>query len=146
MLLTLFTAASLRAQAPLASKVFPADSAKHRTANQRYFVDTLTATLAKLEMHETVLKPGMLSHAPHRHAHEEVVVIQAGQLDLFLGGKVSRAKAGDIVFLASNEWHAMRNAGTTESKYLVVRMDARNLVPDAQPYMMPSPPDGWRQP
>jgi hypothetical protein len=29
---------------------------------------------------------------------------------------------------------------------MVVRIDAKNLPPDAQPYMMPTPPEGWRQP
>jgi quercetin dioxygenase-like cupin family protein len=144
--LALFAVPALSAQAPLHSKVFPADSARNRNANQRFLVDTVTPTLAKLEIHETTLAPGKLSHAPHRHAHEEVIRIESGSLELFLDGKQHKARTGDVVFLASNEWHAMKNVGTTDAKYLVVRIDAKDLPPDMQPYMMPSPPEGWRQP
>ncbi len=144
--MTVVFSAPVFSQAPLHSMVFPADSARNRNATQRYLVDTLTPTLAKLEVHETTLKPGALSHAPHRHAHEEVVYVESGLVDLYLGGKVTQAKAGAVVFLASNEWHAMRNAGSGDARYLVVRIDAKNLPADAQPNMMPSPPEGWRQP
>ncbi len=59
----------------LHSMVFPKDSGRTRSvaSHQRSLVDTATAILAKLEMHESTLKPGMHSHPPHRHAHEDVI-------------------------------------------------------------------------
>ena len=60
LLATALLASPLRAQAPLRSTVFPQDSARIRKGptNQRSLVDTLTAILTKLEMHETTLAPG----------------------------------------------------------------------------------------
>src|ERR1035438_2996872 len=35
-----------------------------------------------LDIHITELGPGQAPHAPHRHAHEEIVMLQAGMLDV----------------------------------------------------------------
>jgi uncharacterized cupin superfamily protein len=62
--------------------VFPTDSGSTRSlvSNQWSLVDTEAAILAKLEMHESTLKPGMNSHLPHRHAHEEVIYLAQGSM------------------------------------------------------------------
>ena len=128
------------AQAPLRSVVFPADSARSRKTGvvvQRSIVDTLTSILAKLEMHETTVPAGAAPHAPHRHAHEELMIVRSGVIDALQGMVTRRAQIGDIVFMASNEWHGVTNPGPGPATYLVIRMDPHDLPPDAQPTSPP---------
>jgi len=119
------------AQAPLHSTVFPADSARSRRSTpantQRSIVDTLTATLAKLEMHETTVPAGGAPHAPHRHIHEELLVIRTGVMEVLQGTTTRTAGPGAVVFMASNEWHGLKNPGTTPATYLVIRIDPHDI-------------------
>ena len=129
---------------PLSSTVFPKDSARTRSlaSNQRSLVDTATAILAKLEMHESTLKPGMSSHPPHRHAHEEVIFLLQGDISVFQGNASRKAHAGDVIFHASNDWHTFTNIGTIDAKYLVVRIDSRDEprdLPSTNPPTAPAP-------
>jgi uncharacterized cupin superfamily protein len=137
--LTLAVAPLVAAQAvpPLRSTVFPKDSARSKSLapNQRSLVDTVTAILSKLEIHESTLEPGQDSHPPHRHAHEEVIVLYEGDVDVLQGTVHRKAHGGDVIFLASNEWHNFRNVGTTRARYLVVRIDTHD-----EPNDLPSTP------
>ena len=129
----------------LHSMVFPKDSGRTRrnlASNQRSLVDTATAILAKLEMHESTLKPGMSSHLPHRHAHEEVIYLAQGDLSVFQENVTRKAHAGDVIFLASNEWHNFTNTGAMDAKYLVIRIDSRDEpkdLPSTNPPAVPAP-------
>jgi ketosteroid isomerase-like protein len=89
----------------LHSIVFPRDSGRTRSQASiaRSVVDTATVILAKLEMHESTLKPGMNSHPPHRHAHEEVIYLTQGDVSVFQENVTRKAHAGDVIFLASNQ-------------------------------------------
>jgi quercetin dioxygenase-like cupin family protein len=142
---------SVSAQAPLHSWVFPADSARSRksseTSSVRSLVDTLTKTLAKLEMHETTLAPGASPHPAHRHSHEELILVRTGTIEVLQGTVVKTATPGSVVFMASNEWHGFRNVGQGTASYLVVRLDPRDLPPDSAsvgkaPAAVPSAPAG----
>src|ERR1035438_3083203 len=47
-----------------------------------------------LDLHITELGPGQAPHAPHRHAHEEIVMLRTGLMDVTIEGKVTRVTAG----------------------------------------------------
>ena len=132
------------AQAPLRSTVFPLDSSRSRrvgpTNTQRSIVDTVTATLSKLELHDTTVPEGAWSHAPHRHAHEEVIVVRSGVLEVLQGTVTRIAQPGSVVFMASNELHGLRNPGPGPATYLVVRMDPHDLPADAPTSGASTPP------
>ncbi|MEP6999034.1 MAG: cupin domain-containing protein [bacterium] len=121
---------------PLRSTVFPADSARsRRTGNvpQRSIVDTATAILAKLEMHETTIAAGAMPHPAHKHVHEELIVVRSGTIEVLLDSKTLKAGPGDIAFMASNEMHGFRNPGPGTASYLVIRLDTRDQPPEAKP-------------
>ena len=113
----------------------------------RSLVDTLTKTLAKLEMHETTLAPGASPHAAHRHSHEELILVKTGTIEVLQGTTVKTATPGSVVFMASNEWHGFRNVGQGTASYVVVRFDPRDLPPDSAsvgtaPAAVPAAPRG----
>ena len=107
---------------PLASQVFQwKDLPVKVTPNgmRRDFFNTSTATLLNLECHVTTLLPGRVSHPPHRHAHEEIIIITEGTLEVNLKGEITEAGTGSILFYAPQDLHGVKNNGTTNATYHV---------------------------
>jgi len=81
---------------------------------------TATATLDELEIHVTTLPPGQASHEPHKHPNEEVIIVKEGTVEAFQAGQTRRLGPGAVMFMASNELHAVRNVGDTPATYHVI--------------------------
>ncbi len=88
---------------------------------RRFFLGT-THTGFNLETHETILGPGMDTHAPHKHEHEEMLIIVSGSLEMHVDGKSESAEAGSIVYLASNVLHNAHNSGAAPCRYYVIEL------------------------
>lgn len=73
-----------------------------------------------LEVHETMLPAGQMPHPPHEHTHSEVIVIVEGQLQFVNEGVNESAGPGDVIYVASNRLHGMKNIGSTPARYVVV--------------------------
>ena len=72
-----------------------------------------------LDLHETELAPGAAPHPPHRHAHEEMLFVREGEVELILAGGTTRLGSGSCAYLASNDLHGYRNPGNVPAKYFV---------------------------
>ncbi len=86
----------------------------------RALVRAPTVTLDELEMHVTTLNPGQTSHAPHKHANEELIILKEGTLETLSLGEWKRVGPGSMIFNASNDLHGVRNVGTVPAIYHVV--------------------------
>lgn len=86
----------------------------------RSFFTARTATVQRLEVHETTLNPGKSPHPPHRHPNEEMILIEKGSLEALVNGEWKRVGPGSVVFFASNQLHGLRNAGAEPAVYHVV--------------------------
>jgi mannose-6-phosphate isomerase-like protein (cupin superfamily) len=75
-----------------------------------------------IDLHESELPAGEAPHAPHHHVHEEILLIREGLLDVTILGKTTRLGPGSVAYLASNQEHGWRNAGTTTAKYFVLAL------------------------
>ncbi len=75
-----------------------------------------------LEVHETLLAPGGMPHPAHHHRHEEMFLIREGIIEATISGQATRLGPGSVVFVASNEEHGIRNAGTTPAQYFVIAL------------------------
>ena len=84
---------------------------------RRNFFLRPTALFEKFDMHVTTLNKGNVSHPPHTHRQEEIIIIQSGTVSMQVGDKHYPAKAGDIVFLSSNIPHALENTGNGATTY-----------------------------
>lgn len=73
-----------------------------------------------IEMHVTELGPGEAPHPPHHHAHNEMIMIQQGTLDVMIGGKTTRLGPGSSAYIAANEEHGWSNAGASTALYFVL--------------------------
>ena len=75
-----------------------------------------------VDCHETVLGPGVATHPPHKHEHEEVIILVEGTVDAFLDGKTERAGAGSVFYFGSNLMHNVTNTGATPCRYYVIEL------------------------
>jgi quercetin dioxygenase-like cupin family protein len=88
---------------------------------RRSFFQTPTATLKELEMHVTTLNPGQEPHPPHKHPEEEMIIVKEGMIESTLNGVSRPAGPGSVVFQASNEMHGIRNTGSGQATYYVIK-------------------------
>ncbi|HLH16193.1 MAG TPA: cupin domain-containing protein [Bryobacteraceae bacterium] len=75
-----------------------------------------------VELHMTELGPGQAPHAPHRHAHEEIVMLRRGSLDVTIEGRTTRITPGSVTCVASGELHGWRNPGPEPAEYFVIAL------------------------
>jgi quercetin dioxygenase-like cupin family protein len=110
-------------KAPIHSTVFDWDAAASKPNDWgavRQVVREPTPTLDELEIHISTLKPGQSPHAPHKHEHEELLIVKEGTLETFQNGVSRKAGPGAIIFQASNELHNVTNVGTSPATYYVI--------------------------
>jgi quercetin dioxygenase-like cupin family protein len=88
----------------------------------RQFFRGTNASGFDIEMHETVLGAGVETHPPHRHEHEEIVIVVEGSLDVHLEGKTEIGETGSVLFFGSNQAHTVRAAGTFPCRYYFVKL------------------------
>ena len=94
---------------------------KQNGQNQsRAILDGMTHSGDHLEAHETTLAPGGSPHPPHRHEHEELLMMVSGTLAVTIEGKTAVIGPGGAAFFHSNELHGVRNPGTEIAQYFVV--------------------------
>jgi len=79
-----------------------------------------TPTLDELEIHITTLNAGQVSHPPHQHVEEELLIVREGTVETLQNGKASRLGPGSVIFHSSNDLHNIRNVGDTPATYHVI--------------------------
>jgi quercetin dioxygenase-like cupin family protein len=92
------------------------------TSKIRAVLDGETHSGVHIEVHVTELPPGQSPHAPHRHVHEEMFLLQAGLLDATIEGKTQRLTPGSVCYVNSNEEHGLHNPGPDRAEYFVVAL------------------------
>jgi quercetin dioxygenase-like cupin family protein len=113
---------------------------------QRAVFDNPTPTLEKLEVHISTLNPGKMSHPPHEHPWEEILLIKDGEMDASINGVTHHAGPGALIFFASHDVHNAQNNGDKPVTYYVINFvtDLVHTVADkpaaeqAVPGMLPS--------
>jgi quercetin dioxygenase-like cupin family protein len=122
------TRATAQTQAPIetmTSKAYPSDRIPYsgdENKKGRHFFLAATHAGFKIESHETILGPGLETHPPHKHEHEEIVIVVEGTVEANMEGKKVTVPAGSVLVFGSNQMHNARNAGTTPCRYYVVEL------------------------
>ncbi|PYX93888.1 MAG: cupin domain-containing protein [Acidobacteria bacterium] len=104
----------------LAVNAFAAEGSSMPSVAFRQIVKGKLATGEEVEMHETMLDPGGAPHPPHHHPHSEFWLIREGTVEITISGKPHVIGAGSAAYVASNEEHGIKNAGSTPAIYFVV--------------------------
>jgi mannose-6-phosphate isomerase-like protein (cupin superfamily) len=75
-----------------------------------------------VELHMTELGPNAAPHPPHKHVHEELVMVRRGALEVTMLGKTATYGPGSVIYLASGDEHGWKNAGTEPAEYFVIAL------------------------
>ena len=111
------------AKKPVESQVINVDKLVARSSGvgtRRDLFDGPSRTLVNLEGHISTLNPGNVSHEPHQHVNEEVILLTKGKLEVGINNKISTANPGDLMIFASNDWHNVKSVGTEPAEYVVL--------------------------
>ena len=84
---------------------------------RRDFFNRATSQLKQFEMHTTALNADSVSHAPHTHIQEEIILILRGNVEMYIDGKLYKGNAGDLYFISANVPHALHNIGKEQCEY-----------------------------
>lgn len=109
----------------LSTKVYTNEEISYKgdqTKKGREFFNGLTHSGFNVEVHETVLGAGTETHAPHRHEHEEIIIIVEGTLETNVEGRRDKADQGSVIYFGSNQLHNARNIGATPCRYYVLEL------------------------
>jgi len=107
----------------MGSKVFDWNSLTDKPndhGSTRAVCNAPTATLENLEIHISTLNPGMMSHPPHKHPNEELIIVRQGTVETLSNGEWIRVGPGSVIFNASNQLHGFKNVGSEPAVYHVV--------------------------
>jgi quercetin dioxygenase-like cupin family protein len=92
----------------------------------RQFMDGVEHAGFHLEMHETILGAGIQTHDPHKHVHDEIVILIEGTAESLIEGKTDTVETGSVMYFASNQMHSVRNVGKTPCRYYVIELRGKD--------------------
>ena len=113
---------------PLPAKVYHSAEIPYKgdaTKKARRFFYGPEQSGYNLEMHETVLGPGVETHPLHTHPHQEIIILVEGTVQVSMDGRTDTVEAGSVIFYEPNRPHNLRNAGTVPCRYYVVELRGR---------------------
>ncbi|MGV3663517.1 MAG: cupin domain-containing protein [Prosthecobacter sp.] len=87
-----------------------------------------TATLDELECHVTTLNPGTEAHPPHQHPDEELIIVKEGTVESLVNGELKQVGPGSVIFQAANQMHSIKNVGTTQATYHVIKWNSPGML------------------
>jgi (S)-ureidoglycine aminohydrolase len=94
---------------------------QNEKGERREVFERFTAAFQKMELHVTTLNAGLISHAPHKHPQEEIILVRKGTGVVLLGDATQPVAEGDLIFFASNAVHALKNNGTEPLEYFALQ-------------------------
>jgi mannose-6-phosphate isomerase-like protein (cupin superfamily) len=109
----------------LPSTIYPFDELTVRNAGDlivRNILDGMIFEGCHISLHESDLAPHSRPHPPHRHRHEEMVLLVEGTLEFTVNGKATRAGEGSVLFAGSNDEHGIFNPESTHARYFVLAL------------------------
>jgi (S)-ureidoglycine aminohydrolase len=87
----------------------------------RQIFDRPVSWLGKINLHATTLNPGEVSHPPHTHRAEEIILMRSGHVQEYIDGHYCPASGGDLIFLPSGSLHAVENKSSERCEYFALQ-------------------------
>jgi len=87
----------------------------------RQIFDQPSPMFQRFDMHATNLNPGMISHPPHTHRSEEIILMIKGDVQMQIGENFYNAISGDVILLEGNVPHALNNTGKEQCSYFAIQ-------------------------
>lgn len=97
----------------------PAKAKPTRAGFEYWFATRDFADLTTVKL--SIVGPNLATHAPHRHIEDEFFFVIEGQAEFYLDGERRVVGPMTSLYAPSMREHGIKNAGTTELKYLVLK-------------------------
>jgi (S)-ureidoglycine aminohydrolase len=94
---------------------------QNEKGERREVFERFTSAFEKMELHVTSLNAGLVSHAPHKHPQEEIIIVRKGTGVVLLGDTTQPIAEGDLIFFASNFLHSLKNNSTEPLEYFALQ-------------------------
>jgi (S)-ureidoglycine aminohydrolase len=95
---------------------------KDSSRNRIQIMDGATPYLTNLEVHITILEPGMSAHPPHTHAAtEELIIVKEGWLKVTIAGKSKTIGPGGVAMAMAGDEHGAVNVGKGKAVYYLLK-------------------------
>jgi quercetin dioxygenase-like cupin family protein len=78
-----------------------------------------------VEVHITTLAAGQMPHPPHKHVHDEMIMLKEGTLEVTVMDQSTKIGPGSVAYVHSNEMHGWKNVGDTPAQYFVIAIGAQ---------------------
>ena len=72
-------------------------------------------------MHVTTLNEGLISHAEHVHANEELIIVKKGTVEESIDGQTHLLGPGSVILLTDEVSHGIKNAGKGQCEYYALK-------------------------
>ncbi len=100
----------------------------HNKAESRQVFKGTTHDGTPIDLHITTMPPGQMPHPPHRHVHEEVMMVQQGTLTVTIEDKSSTVGPGSVIYVRSKDLHGLKSTGETAAQYFVLAIGAQSAA------------------
>ena len=94
-----------------------------------YILNGFSSEMYQLSCHISALKSGECPHPPHKHDHEEILILLAGKAELLLpeneGTERVPIKAGSFVYYPAHFAHSLRAVSSEPANYLMFKWKGR---------------------
>jgi mannose-6-phosphate isomerase-like protein (cupin superfamily) len=125
-----YVAADETQKKTLPSHIYQFDDLSARTSGKliyRGFLDGMLFEGCHVSLHESDLAPNSIPHPPHKHRHEEMVLVVEGKLQFTINGKATTVGEGSVMLVGSNDEHGIRNPEESiHAKYFVMALGPEN--------------------
>jgi len=91
-------------------------------SSRKMVFDGRLATGESVSAHESWAPAGTPAAPAHVIKHSEFIVVVEGTMEFGHDGKVDRAVAGDVIYVAYGTNHSVKNVGDGVARYLVFQM------------------------
>jgi mannose-6-phosphate isomerase-like protein (cupin superfamily) len=98
-------------------------SQKEANATFRPILDGMTRNGVHLHVHEVFLLPGSSPQHAHHHQQEEMFLVSEGEVQVTIGGNVTKLGPGSAAFVAAGDQHQIANVGTRPAQYFEIILD-----------------------
>jgi quercetin dioxygenase-like cupin family protein len=88
--------------------------------SSRYVAGMLKAGNIRLEMHESIIRPGAQHEAVGTHLHNEIWLVREGTAELTTNGVAKTMVAGDVGICCAGDKHFISNTSDKAVTYFVV--------------------------
>ena len=105
----------------------PAKAEKTAVGYQYWFADPTLAEGKTVKL--SVVGPHLATHPPHRHPEDEFFFVLEGSAEFFFDGERQVVGPQSMLYVPSWHLHGIRNVGSTELKYLVIKKYAGPVPP-----------------